>query len=170
LYDGDGVLKLGFDAKPYEYSVGRIRFTVVPSIVRDNGVYVQLLKTNPANPVRNIRVILAKDEYTTYNTDILTENFMIFISQFSTIRFMDLLSTNGSPVSEWSQTTRADQDTQAQPTGISMDLLSKIIRRTGRNVWINVPHAASDNYIQSLAQYLKDNIASGRTIYVEYSN
>jgi hypothetical protein len=61
LYDGDGVLKLSMDATPYEVSAGRIRFTVKPSTVRDNGVFVNLIKTNPSNPVRNIRVVLAKD-------------------------------------------------------------------------------------------------------------
>lgn len=61
LYDGEGVINLAFDAKAYETSAGRIRFTVTPSTVRDNGVYVQLMATNPANPVTNIRVVLAQD-------------------------------------------------------------------------------------------------------------
>jgi len=63
LYEGDGVMTLGFDATITEYSAGRIRFTVKPSTVRDNGVIVKLLLTNPANPVKNIRVVLARDEY-----------------------------------------------------------------------------------------------------------
>jgi hypothetical protein len=95
---------------------------------------------------------------------------MTFIAQFSTIRFMDLLGTNGSPVSQWSQVTLPNQDTQAQPNGISMDLLSKIIKRTGRNAWVNVPHLATDDYVTQLANYLNTNIPQGRTIYVEYSN
>jgi hypothetical protein len=97
LYDGDGILSLGFDASVYENSAGRIRFKVTASTVRDNGVIVKLLKTNPANPLRNVRVVLARDEYN-FDKDLLTENFVNFISQFSTIRFMDLSHTNGSPV------------------------------------------------------------------------
>jgi hypothetical protein len=61
LYDGEGVINLAFDATAYEISAGRIRFTVNPTTVRDNGVYVQLMTTNPANPVTNIRVVLAQD-------------------------------------------------------------------------------------------------------------
>jgi hypothetical protein len=95
---------------------------------------------------------------------------MTFMGQFSTIRFMDLLGTNGSPVQEWNQTTRADQDTQAMPSGISIELLAKIIRRTGRNAWVNIPHLASNDYVTKLAQYLKANISSNRLIYIEYSN
>jgi len=59
------------DAVPYEVSQGRIKFRVNPSTVRDNGVFVRLLKTNPSNPVRNIRVILARDEYN-YQDDLVT--------------------------------------------------------------------------------------------------
>lgn len=92
------------------------------------------------------------------------------MNQFSTIRFMDLLHTNGNPVKEWNQTTRPDQDTQAKPSGISIELLTKIVQRTGRNAWINVPHQASNSYVQTLAQYLKANISSNKIIYVEYSN
>lgn len=91
---------------------------------------------------------------------------MTFISQFSTIRFMDLMHTNFNPVQEWNQTTRYDMDTQAQPNGISIQLLAEIVRRTGRNAWVNVPHQASDDYVQKFAAYLKDNIPSNRTIYV----
>ena len=83
---------------------------------------------------------------------------------------MDLLGTNGSPVSEWNQTTLANQDTQAVASGISIDLLCKIVNRSGRNAWINIPHLASDNYVSTLASYLQANISSSATIYIEYSN
>ncbi len=92
------------------------------------------------------------------------------MSQFSTIRYMDLLGTNGSPVSAWSQATSASMDTQAQPTGISFDLLSKIVRQTGTNAWINVPHLATDDYVAQMAAFLRDSLPIKRTIYVEYSN
>lgn len=140
-----------------------------PSIQLNNGVYINLISTNPVNPVRNMRVVLAKDEYI-FQKDLLSEDFMTFVSQFSTIRFMDLMHTNGNPVQEWNQTTRYDMDTQSQPNGISIQLLAEIVRRTGRNAWVNVPHQASDDYVQKFAAYLKDNIPSNRTIYVEYSN
>jgi hypothetical protein len=84
---------------------------------------VNLLATNQANPVRNIRVILAQDEYN-YLQDLVTADFMTFISQFSTIRCMDLMSTNGNPVKNWNDATRYDQDTQAQTNGISIQLLA----------------------------------------------
>jgi hypothetical protein len=61
LYSGDGTILLGFDATTTSVSPGRITFTVTPSTVRDNGVYVHLISTNPNKPVNNIRVVLARD-------------------------------------------------------------------------------------------------------------
>lgn len=83
---------------------------------------------------------------------------------------MDLLRTNGNPVKHWNETTKPDQDTQALPKGISIELMAKIIQRTGRNGWINIPHQASDDYVQKLAAYLKANISSNKILYIEYSN
>jgi hypothetical protein len=49
------------DATIIDRSSHRIRFNVTPSTVLDNGIYVQLYKTNPINPVKNIRVIFSKE-------------------------------------------------------------------------------------------------------------
>jgi hypothetical protein len=83
---------------------------------------------------------------------------------------MDLLRTNGNPVSSWNQTTPYDYHSQAVTSGISIQLLTEIVTRTGRNAWINVPHQATDDYVTKLATYLKANLPQKRKIYVEYSN
>jgi hypothetical protein len=64
----------------------------------DNGVYVRLLLTNPNNPLQNITVFLENDEYN-YVQDLLTENFLTFMQQFSTIRYTELLQIDNSPLS-----------------------------------------------------------------------
>jgi hypothetical protein len=49
-------------------------------------------------------------------------------------------------------------------------LLTKLIKRSGRNAWINVPHLATDDYVTKLANFLNTNIPQNRIIYIEYSN
>lgn len=83
---------------------------------------------------------------------------------------MDLQQINGSPLSEWSQTIPENFHTQATQKGISMSLLTKMIKRSGRNAWINIPHLASNDFVSQFATYLKANVPSNRLIYVEYSN
>lgn len=58
LYDGDGILDLGYDSSITEQSAGRIKFTVTPSTGTNNGIYLKLIETNPANPITNIRIFL----------------------------------------------------------------------------------------------------------------
>ena len=58
LYDGDGILDLGYDASITEQSAGRIKFTITVSSGTNNGIYLKLIETNPANPISNIRVFL----------------------------------------------------------------------------------------------------------------
>jgi hypothetical protein len=99
LFDGLGLIDLGFDATILNYRPGRILFQVTPSTVLDNGIYVQILKTNPSNPINNIRVILESDEY--LQQEVITDSFRTFIQQFSTIRLMDLSQTNGNTAIEW---------------------------------------------------------------------
>ena len=61
-------------------------------------------------------------------------------------------------------------DTQAKSDGISMQLLTELVRRTGRNPWVNVPHKASDDFVTTFANYLYSNVSPKKTIYIEYSN
>jgi hypothetical protein len=58
LYDGDGILQFGmFDVLAVRYGVGRCEIDVSPSTDFNNGILVQITRTNPNNYVRNIRVI-----------------------------------------------------------------------------------------------------------------
>jgi hypothetical protein len=58
LYDGDGILSFGmFDVLKVVYGVGKCILTVQPSTNMNNGILVSIVRTNPNNYIRNIRVI-----------------------------------------------------------------------------------------------------------------
>lgn len=58
LYDGDGILRFGmFDVKSVIYGIGKCIVNVVPTTDFNNGLLVVIERTNPANPIKNIRVI-----------------------------------------------------------------------------------------------------------------
>ena len=169
LYDGEGVINIGFDAKITNRRAGRIELTAIPSTVRDNGVFVSILKTNPKNPIRNIRLVNKKDEFN-YEKDLLNDSFKEFLKPFSSIRFMDLLHTNGNTIVTPEDETLPDQDTQARPNGINSDILIKIVKYSGKSPWMCIPHKANDDYVKKIATKLKERLPKHLTIYVEYSN
>ena len=63
-YDGDGDLFFGMDASVVSERKGRIEIDVrlSPAGVLNNGIYLQVVDTNPSNPLRNIRVLLPGTE------------------------------------------------------------------------------------------------------------
>jgi hypothetical protein len=98
-----------------------------------------------------------------------TAPFLKSIEPFNTIRFMDYLLTNNSTISTW--------DTRATPTYASMnhkggcyEWAIDLGNMTGKDVWLNVPHMADDNFILQLANLVKAKLKPGINCYLEYSN
>lgn len=77
------------------FSAGRMVINF-PNI-NDGGILLKLMTTNPANPIRNIRVIPPGYE-NTYERFPFHPLFLEFLQRFSEIRFMDYLATNGHQV------------------------------------------------------------------------
>ncbi len=55
LYDGDGVLSFSFDCKSIKRDAGRILLYCKWTTQMNNGLYYQIIRINPSNPIRNIR-------------------------------------------------------------------------------------------------------------------
>jgi hypothetical protein len=177
LYDGDGDVDVD---SPYGFidvtnrAPGRIEFTL--NRQTGGGFWsVQITRTNPANYVRNIRVI--KREYETnylpdpWNPDFISQ----IIDRFSTLRFMDWQATNGSATANWSERKTSNFYTQSsgntgKSTAVAIEYMVDLCNRTGSNGWFCLPHLASDDYITQFATYLRDHMTSNLKIYIEYSN
>ncbi|SFT14697.1 S-layer homology domain-containing protein [Paenibacillus sp. BC26] len=110
--------------------------------------------------------------------DTFTKEFLQALQPFGTLRFMDWLSTNNNnpaypAVTEWSDrklTTDATQLLQDGTHGVAWEYIIALANQTGKDIWINIPVAASDDYVKSLASLLKAKLNPGIKIYVEYSN
>jgi hypothetical protein len=83
---------------------------------------------------------------------------------------MDWMNTNSDYLPSWSQRTKPDQDTQARPGGVALEYLVRLSNELGAAAWINVHHLADDDYVRSLAEYLKAQLRPDVHIYVEHSN
>jgi len=85
-----------------------------------------------------------------------------FLSAFTGIRFMDYLATNGNHQALWTDRVTPGAVTQYQAKsgygwqgkGGSLEYLVALANETGKDVWINVPLLASDDYVTKLAQLL----------------
>jgi hypothetical protein len=169
LFDGDGDVQLGFDAEPVRVSnngagtANRV-FTVTPT---GEGIQVRIVRSNPANHVRNIRVYMPgfANGATTFHP-----TFLDRLRPFSVLRFMDWPRTNRNPVVRWADRTSPSYRSQAGSKGVAWEYAIELCNLLGKDAWLSVPHAADDDYVRSLAALVRDKLASNLKVYVEYSN
>jgi hypothetical protein len=166
LYDGKGRIEFDWSAKVISAQPGRMTVQVTPS--RD-GIWMRLVETDPADPVRNIRFIMPGFE-STYRDQPWQPDFTNRWKEFKVLRFMDWLRTNNSKVKEWADRTPQDYQTQGTDQGVSGEEIAALCNSLKADPWICIPHQASDDYVRKCAELFKARLDTTLTLYVEYSN
>lgn len=133
------------------------------------GVVLELERSLASDPIRDIQFIFPK--YTqSYTNQLFTQEFLNFVADFNTIRFMDWTRTNGSAVVRWTDRTPVGYYTQTKDTGVAWEYVVDLCNTTKKHAWINIPHQADDTYIRQLAEFFKTRLDPSLKIYLEYSN
>lgn len=132
-------------------------------------VILEITQSSTANPINNIKFIYP-DYVETYQNQTFTNEFLSFLNDFQVIRFMNFTNTNGSPIESWADRTTPTFYSQAKFGGAAWEYVIELANTTQKDIWINVPHKANDNFIQELATLLQNNLNPNIKIYLEYSN
>ena len=130
---------------------------------------LRFLGVPPGNPVKNLRVI--RPGFSTTSPPIFTPTYLSHISRFSVLRFMDWLSTNdhANSIITWAdRPTLEKKRTEAE--GARWEAVIELANAVNRDIWINVPVKANDEYVTNLATQLRDSLNPSVNVYVEYSN
>ncbi|RYG45359.1 hypothetical protein EON79_12850 [bacterium] len=132
------------------------------------GFFLQLRRTDPADPVRDIRVYLPGHGPDSapggFNPSLLAR-----WRGASTVRFMDWMATNGSKQERWAdrpKTTDATWTVKGAPVETMVDLANRL----GADPWFTLPHRADDEYVRAFAKLVKERLDPKRKVYIEYSN
>jgi uncharacterized protein (TIGR03437 family) len=123
---------------------------------------------------------LTRPGYPADSRQIYTDEFLQSFRNFQTLRYMDFTATNdstpsGSPTDRLNWNERrlpfdATQQNQGRKVGGSWELAVQLANQTGTDMWINIPAAATDAYIESLANMMKNNLHPRLKIYMEHGN
>ena len=165
LYEGEGKLDFGKSATIKEAKPGRILIDVDSS---KGGFSVQLKETNPANYVRNIRVIMPGFEQT-WEKDPFHPAFLKQWRGFACFRFMDWMHTNGSEQRSWKDRPTLQHATFSK-RGVALEWMIELCNRQKIDPWFCLPHLADDDYVRNFANMVKERLDPSLKIYIEYSN
>ena len=163
--------------KNYDASTNTTTFDfVVNASESADGWYAALQMTNtrrnPGDPlntgITNLRVI--RPGYDPNTTQVFQDSYLQHLKQFSTLRFMDWTQTNNSTVANWSDRTTLTSARQSSTNGVAWEYVVQLANQLHKDIWINIPARATDDYITQLATLLKNTLDSDRVVYVEYSN
>jgi hypothetical protein len=166
LYDGEGEIEFGFDARVKIRQQGRIVLNVSPS---HHGILLRVVATDPRDPVRNIRVISPGFERNG-ESQVFHPAFLKRWAGFKVIRFMDWMRTNNSVVETWADRPTPDLQTQGSDRGVALEYMIFLANRLKADPWFCMPHEAAHGYVENFAKMVKEKLDPSLKVYVEYSN
>ena len=131
--------------------------------------FINMESSDVDNPVRNMRILpdsyAADDSYPTF-----LASYLEGLEPFHTLRFMDWIRTNNSTQVNWSDRATTSYYSQGTSKGMAFEYAIELANKLNTDVWVTIPHMASDDYIRNLAQLFRDTLDPELKIYVEYSN
>jgi hypothetical protein len=166
IYDGVGKIEMWGHLEILRHERGRIKFRVTAH--DEAAIWVRIWQTDPGNHVRNIRVIMPGHE-STYKANPWNPSFLQRWQGMAALRFMDLMATNNSQISTWSERPQP-QHASFSDQGVAPELLVDLANRLAAAPWFCMPHLADDTYVREFAVMVRDRLNPILKIYIEYSN
>jgi hypothetical protein len=178
-WDGTGTIEVGADytviGKNKILIDFRPDYTDDASNPQQDGLGFLLSSTDPNNTgdyIRNIRLYNVDDADLIEAGERFDPDWFDRVDDFRVLRTHDWQYTNFPTTVDWTRNVEsADQAVWGVP-GRSMpyELLVQMANETRSDLWVNIPHTASKQYMREAAEYLKQNLAPGLRLQVEFSN
>ncbi len=135
--------------------------------------YLEVSAVDPANPITDIKVWLpdpADPQQQSLEGHFWHPAFLRTIEGMNHLRFMDWGHTNSSPQRDWvdrrlpghrhqlgvlNRRAAANNRETERRTGIAYELMVRLCNDTQKDMWVCVPHMATDDYVTKLAQLIR---------------
>lgn len=178
LFDGKGSLSIDLSVQNVtKTSPNRLTFDFRRPANDKPVIQLVIDKSDAADPVRNIRVLMPGSE-ATYKTQPFNPAWLAKLKAFTSVRFMDWGATNGwgdgykpeNALLEWSQRQTMDYYTWTDGRGVPYEVMIRLMNEVGVDGWVCVPHRASPDFQKKMAALFHDTVDPKRKLTVEYSN
>ena len=163
-WEGTGTLSFDFDSDVVSETDHRMILDVSPS---DVGTLMRIETSDPNDPVRNVHVWMEgfENAASPFHPD-----FIARLNGMDTIRFMHWGNTNATPLWNWDDRPTPASSMQTSVNGVAIEYMIDLANEVGANPWFNIPIAADDNYVQRMAELVRDRLDTNLKAYVELSN
>lgn len=189
LYDGEGEIEGLLGTKVLMHSPGR----VLLHMAHDPGGKAEAIiikRSKRGNHIRNIRLLAEEHAEDDLEKNPFLPEFLDFCRPFHCLRFMDWGGTNNSLQETWSDRKHPTFYTMVStggdplgkwgppPTpfdrkfagGVAYEYMIQLCNMLQIDMWVCIPHRATDDYIAELASLVKSSLDPGLKVYVEFSN
>ncbi len=166
-YDGDGDLWFGLDGRIVAQQPGG--YTVQVDTPTSSGIWMKIVRTNPSDPIRNIRVIMPGFADHAKMQPFHPE-FLERLRRYPVLRLMDWQRTNETTLSTWSARTTPQSSTQDDSRGVALEYQIQLANTLGVDAWFCIPHLADDAFVTQFATMVRDRLDPSLKAYIEYSN
>jgi hypothetical protein len=195
LYDGQGTIQYTDDARLVSRTPGKDVIQITAGHDKFIKVTLIIKKSMPQDYLRNIRVLLpggicANNPFRRVNgpnqcpgnyrsfeahheSILFNPDYLNFMKDFKTIRFMNMSGITRNPMSSWAQMPRMSQATWAGREGrrgAPLEVMVALANKLNANAWFNMPHRADNNLVRQYAQYVKTHLRPHLKAYIEYTN
>ncbi len=105
------------------------------------------------------------------NTDpTFSDTYLGHVTAFDTLRVGAWSAVNDHPVADWSDRALPDDPRFTTARGAPWEAIIELANSAQANLWVNVPHMATDDYASELASLIRDLLDPALSVYVEYSS
>jgi hypothetical protein len=183
FYEGEGTIEFGADGTILTSSPGMMKVSITPS--EDGGfLEMKIVRSKRGNHIRNIRLIMPGHE-NSYTNHPFNPLYLEKLKDFKALRFMDWGSTNNwgnsnawNAYDELSDTVLTPWEERSLPSfytfshnkGVPYELMCDLCNTLNYDMWVCVPHSASNEYMEEMATLIKNRLNPNLKIVVEYSN
>lgn len=188
-WDGDGVLSCGLNLVSITRAAGVMECTMDFTTEFNNGLFVRIEWTNPADPVTNVRVF-----YPGFDQGVVAgsgsgagsgvggtaagpwaalpfhPHLTHFLRPYPVLRFMDYMGVNEEGSGSWADRSVSSQRVYTGSGGVPLEQLVLLANLEGASPYFCLPVAADDDYATSFATLVRDQLRPDVDIYVELAN
>ena len=171
LYEGEGTVVFGGDAKPGTSAPGRVELNVTTTT--STGITVMVSATDPnsnGNYIRNIRILLPGMEGR--ENEIFNPQFLDNYKDFSTYRFMKWSLAEKLELVTWANRIKPDYFSYGNSAkkAVPVEIMIKLCNRQKTDMWFSMPPLADESYMINCAQLIKDSLMNTSKLHIEYGN